>query len=166
MIDLHFVVPLVNQQTREIFEQAMKDHCCIDHVTITEGNSHQAMAAADVVLLASGTAALEGLLLKRPMVVSYKVAPFTAWLARKLLKVPYVSLPNLLAGERLIHEFLQEDAVPEKIGPALLELLEQSEVSQQLNNRFNEIHQDLRRGASESAAEAIIELVSGHDTAK
>lgn len=157
--DLHFVVPLVNPVTRDIFMQALQQAPELNRVTLLDGQSHQAMAAADVVLLASGTAALEGLLLKRPMVVAYRVSAFTAWLAKRLLKVPYVSLPNNLAGEMLVEEYLQDAAVPEKLGPAVLRLLEQPQASQRLIDRFDAIHRDLRRDASNSAAEAVLGLV-------
>ena len=118
------------------------------------------MAAADVVLLASGTATLEALLLKRPMVVAYRMAWLTTFIARRLLKVPYFSLPNLLAGRPVVEEFLQEHAVPEWLGPALMKFLDQPDAAGQLRGLFNDIHISLRQDASKRAADAVEDMLA------
>lgn len=157
--DLHFVVPLVNEHTERVFDEVRQKICPDLSITMIRGRSREVMAAADVVLLASGTAALEAMLLKRPMVVAYKVTGLTAFLAKRLLKVPYVSLPNLLAKQALVGEYLQEDAVAEKLGPALMALLENPQLSSHMQRVFDDIHQSLRQDAANRAADAVLKLV-------
>ena len=126
---------------------------------IITGRSREVMAAADAVLLASGTATLEALLLKRPMVVAYRLARFTYWLARWLVKVPYVSLPNLLAGKGIVEEYIQDAATPENLGKAVLQFLEQPQSAQEMQEVFTGIHTALRQDANHQAAEAVLALV-------
>lgn len=130
-----------------------------DNVTLLEGRSHQAMAAADVVLLASGTATLEATLLKRPMVVGYRVSDLTYRLFRRLLKTPYVSLPNLLGKGELVPELLQHDMTPGALADAVERWLDDEAGRAALQARFHELHVQLRRGASERAAAAVAELL-------
>ena len=160
---LEFVVPLVNDERRVQFEQALNQVksrvATIPRMTLVDGQSREVMAAADVVLLASGTAALEAMLLKRPMVVAYKLATLTYWLAKWLVKVDSVSLPNLLANEKLVPELIQHQATAEHLGRAVLDYFEDTSLPEKLNQRFAQIHQTLRQGASEQAADAIIRLV-------
>nr|MDQ2696623.1 lipid-A-disaccharide synthase [Pseudomonadota bacterium] len=111
------------------------------------------------VLLASGTATLEGLLLQRPMVVAYKVSPITAWIVRRMVKVAYFSQPNLLAGQALVKEFFQAAATVDNLGPAVLELLDDPEAGARQTAAFAAIHRQLRRDASTQAAAAIAELL-------
>lgn len=156
--DLHFVVPMINQARLEQF-QAIKQQIAPElAMTVVLGHSRQAMAAADTVLLASGTASLEALLLKRPMVVAYRLAPVSFLAARLLVKTPYIALPNLLAGRQLIPEFIQHQITTESLGSALLASLEQAD-NEVLMREFNKIHIQLRRNASEQAASAILELI-------
>jgi lipid-A-disaccharide synthase len=124
-----------------------------------ERRSHDVMAAADVVLVTSGTATLETMLFKRPMVVAYRLGNLTYQIARHLVKLPYFSLPNLLADERLVPEFIQHDATPANLAPALLDYLYHPEKTEQLQATFSRIHQLLRRNADESAASAILKIV-------
>lgn len=156
---VHFVVPLATQATRELFEQLVKTHAPTLSITIIAGRSREVMAAADVVLLASGTATLEALLLKRPMVVAYRLVRFTYWLAKWLVKVPYVSLPNLLAGKGIVEEYIQDAATPENLGKAVLRFLEQPQSAQALQKIFSDIHASLRQRADQQAAEAVLALV-------
>lgn len=127
-------------------------------VKLLDGESHLAMQAADVVLTASGTATLEAMLVNRPMVVAYRLAPLTHWLAQRLVKVPYFSLPNLLAGEALVPELLQDDAVPERLGPAVLAWLQQPARRAELQQRFRKLREVLGRNASARAADAVLAL--------
>ncbi|HFQ91461.1 MAG TPA: lipid-A-disaccharide synthase, partial [Chromatiales bacterium] len=113
---------------------------------------------ADAVLVASGTATLEAMLIKRPMVVAYRMAPLGYRLARMLVKLPWYSLPNLLAGERLVPEFIQDEATGEALGAALLRCLEDQPGREAMLERFAEIHARLRGGASTRAAAAVLEV--------
>jgi len=161
---LEFVVPLSNNERRVQFEQAMAQVKAqgsdLPKLTLVDGQSREVMAAADVVLLASGTAALEAMLLKRPMVVAYKLAPLTYWLAKRLVKVENVSLPNLLANESLVPELIQHEATPENLGQTLLDYFDNPATMEKLNHRFDDIHQTLRQDASKQAADAILNLLA------
>lgn len=128
------------------------------------GDAQGAMAAADVVLLSSGTATLEALLLKRPMVICYRLAPLTYAIASRMLKVPYVGLPNLLAGRQLVPEFIQDQVTADNLAESiegLLRDLADGRVGADLIGEFELIHQRLRRGASERAAAAVLRLCGG-----
>ena len=117
------------------------------------------LAACDAVLIASGTATLEAMLFKRPMVVAYRMAGLTFRILKRLVKVGHVSLPNLLAGREVAPEFLQDAATPEAMGPALLERLLPTAKRVETEQTFMELHQMLRRDADQSAAEAVAELL-------
>jgi lipid-A-disaccharide synthase len=157
--DLHFIAPLANPGLKKLFSQQLTDIAPDLPITLLEGQSHQAMAVADVVLMASGTATLEAMLLKRPMVVAYRLNQLTYWLAKRLVHVPYFSLPNLLAQEPLVPEFLQAEVMPEKLGMAILEWLENPDKVAKLQTRFTELHHQLRRDASQQAATAILSKI-------
>ena len=156
--DVHFVVPLANTITRDIFVGALRRHMGDLPVHLIDGQARQVMAASDAVLLASGTATLEALLLKRPMVVAYRLARLTYWLARWLVHLPYFSLPNLLAGRALVPEFLQDEATPEALGAAVLKSLDDTVTRQALITAFNDLHKQLRRDADHSAAAAVLQV--------
>jgi len=130
-------------------------------IRLLQGQSRLLMQAADIALLASGTATLEALLCKLPMLVCYRMAPLSYALISRLLKVPYFSLPNLLAQELLVEELVQEQVVPEQLVPRLKVLLEDRERHARVQARYREIHRSLRRNASERAAEAVLKLVQG-----
>jgi len=156
--DLHFITPLANQERRVQFEAALAQHSGTLPITLVDGKSYEAMAAADVVLLASGTAALEAMLIKRPMVVAYRVAPLTYWIAKRLVKVSNFSLPNLLAQTTLVPEFIQDDVIPEQLALSLLEYIDHPDKTEALERQFSEIHASLRKNASVVAADAILKL--------
>jgi len=130
-------------------------------ITLLTGHSQDAMTAADAVLMASGTTTLEALLLKKPMVVIYKMAPLSAWLLRRLVKSKFISLPNLLTGSALVPEVLQENTRADVLGPLLMDALKNVRLRAQLQAKFDAIHRDLRRNASERAAAALLKLM-GH----
>lgn len=158
---LRFVAPMARPDLRALFE-AVRARVAADlPVTVLEGRSREAMAAADVVLAASGTATLEALLLRRPVVVAYKMAPVTAWvlLRLRMLKVSSYSLPNLLAGEPLVPEFIQGEVEPSRLAAAVRGLLDDPARAAALRDRFAEIQRTLRRGASARAADAVLDLV-------
>ncbi|AFH94842.1 lipid-A-disaccharide synthase [Providencia stuartii] len=157
--DLHIVVPLVNQKRREQFEAIRQQVAPELAVHMLDGQGRDAMIAADATLLASGTAALECMLAKCPMVVGYRMKPFTFWLAKRLVKTPYVSLPNLLAEKEIVKELLQEECQPEKLAQQLIPLLEGGEQVEQLKATFLQLHQLIRCDADKQAAEAVLDLV-------
>lgn len=116
------------------------------------------MIASDAALLASGTAALECMLAKCPMVVGYRMKPFTFWLAKRLVKTDYVSLPNLLAGRELVKELLQDECQPQALAEALKPLLADGKTSHDMHETFRALHQQIRCNADEQAADAVLEL--------
>ncbi len=155
---LEIVVPLVNPKRREQFE-AIKAEVAPDlPMHLLDGKGRAAMVASDAALLASGTAALECMLAKCPMVVGYRMKPFTFWLAKRLVKTDYVSLPNLLAGRELVKELLQDECQPEQLAAALEPLLAAGETRDRLLATFAELHHQIRWNADEQAAAAVLEL--------
>ena len=159
---LRFVAPMANAGARERFERDLHEHAPLAEVHLVDGRAHEAIAASDAVLVASGTATLETALLKRPMVVAYRLAPLTSWLLRemKLVKTQFFSHPNLLAGRPLVPEFFQEQVRPEVLGPAVLEQLDRPDRAA-LIDEYGRIHRMLRCDASQRAADAVLELVAG-----
>ncbi|MDQ1345743.1 MAG: lipid-A-disaccharide synthase [Pseudomonadota bacterium] len=159
---LRFVAPMANAGARERFERDLHEHAPLAEVHLVDGRAHEAIAASDAVLVASGTATLETALLKRPMVVAYRLAPLTSWLLRemKLVKTQFFSHPNLLAGRPLVPEFFLELVRPEVLGPAVLEQLDRPDRAA-LIDEYGRIHRMLRCDASQRAADAVLELVAG-----
>ena len=151
---VRFVLPCANAARRAQVEQMLEGRQL--PLTLLDGQSHQALAACDAVLIASGTATLEALLFKRPMVVAYRLAPLTYWILKRLVKSPYVSLPNLLAQRELVPELLQDDATSEALANTLAPLVRDGSLQ---TERFDEIHRTLRRDASNQAAEAVLALL-------
>lgn len=157
--DLQIVVPLVNQKRRQQFDEIKQQVAPELNVHILDGQARDAMMAADATLLASGTAALECMLTKCPMVVGYRMKPFTFWLAKRLVKTPYVSLPNLLAGKEIVKELLQDECQPEQLAAQLLPLLEGGKQVDALKQTFLQLHQLIRCDADKQAADAVLDLV-------
>lgn len=156
---VQFAVPFVNAALQQIFERAIVQ-CGAQGLSFTavRGRSREVMGAADVVLLASGTATLEAALLKRAMVVTYKVPLLSQWLIRLLSQVKLYAMVNNLAGREVAPELMQENAVPEKLGQAVEEFLLHPEKVQEARDVFAAIHQQLRGGGSARAAEAVLAL--------
>ncbi|MCU0897492.1 MAG: lipid-A-disaccharide synthase [Burkholderiales bacterium] len=158
--DARLLVPLVTRETREIFEAALWKAEARDlPFNLLFGHAQDALAAADVALVASGTATLEAALLRRPMVVTYRANRVSFAIAKRLVTIPYVALPNILAGEFIVPELLQDDATPENLAQALLNLLGDSTVMDALPERFRHIHETLRQGTGERAAAALLPLI-------
>ena len=153
---VRFVLPCASPQRRAQIETLLEGRNL--PLTLLDGQSHLALAACDAVLIASGTATLEALLYKRPMVVAYRLAPLTFWILKRMVKSPYISLPNLLAQRLLVPELLQDDATPEALAQTLLPLIDGGE---EQTRGFDEIHRTLRRDASNQAADAVLSLI-GH----
>jgi len=169
--NLQIVVPIPNTAANAAFKRVLVAHPDADalrpSLRMLVGNARRLMIASDVVLLASGTATLEAMLAKRPMVVAYKVAPITYALVKGLglLKVKSYSLPNVLAGERVVPELMQRDCTPEKLAAATLGMLRDGEAMARIEPRFRELHLQLRQGASARAADAVAELLPSPPTA-
>jgi lipid-A-disaccharide synthase len=158
---LKFIAPMASAATREIFAEALARHAPGLDVRLIDRQSQTALIAADVVLVASGTASLEAALCKRPMVVVYRFGAMTAWILRRLnlVKVKFFAQPNLLADRRVVGEYFQEEIVPESIGAELLMWLEDGERRSGLEREFSRIHAELRRDAGTRAAQAIMALL-------
>lgn len=150
---IRFLLPCATPERREQLEQMLAGRDL--PLTLLNGRSHEALAACDAVLIASGTATLEALLYKRPMVVAYRVAPLTYRILKRLVKSPYISLPNLLAERLLVPELIQDAATPEALAQAVAPLIDGGQVQ---TEGFDVIHRALRRDASLSAADAVLKL--------
>ena len=150
---IHFLLPCATPERREQLEQMLAGRDL--PLTLLNGRSHEALAACDAVLIASGTATLEALLYKRPMVVAYRVAPLTYRILKRLVKSPYISLPNLLAERLLVPELIQDAATPEALAQAVAPLIDGGQMQ---TEGFDVIHRALRRDASVSAADAVLKL--------
>ncbi|EJV2648935.1 lipid-A-disaccharide synthase [Vibrio vulnificus] len=155
--ELGFVVALVNQKRREQFEQAWKEYAPELDFKLVDDTARNVITASDAVMLASGTVALECMLLKRPMVVGYKVNAFTAFLAKRLLKTQYVSLPNILSDSELVKEYLQEACTPENLFAEVSNLLVSD--NQTMLDKFAEMHRWIRKDADQQAANAVLKLI-------
>ena len=161
---VRFLIPAANAARRQQLDDLITDFPDLP-VQVFDGRSHEVLAAADAVLLASGTTALEAMLLKKPMVVSYKTGWLSHAIISRMLKVPYVSLPNLLAGEALVPELLQNEATVERLCEEVLLAVAKSEQHSALLERFAELHRQLRGDAGKRAADAVLSLVgagTGH----
>ena len=163
---LQVVVALVNDAIRDRYLQATKGIELDPPPRLVVGRAREVIAAADVVLTASGTASLEAALLKRPMVVAYIISRWTHRLLRVLglNKLEYFSLPNLLAGRELVPEYLQRQVRPTELGPALERYLNPRGEHENWRDAFTAIHQQLRRNASDGAARAVLGLLSERQT--
>jgi lipid-A-disaccharide synthase len=158
--DVHFVCPTVTRATRDMFQRAVHEHERTDlPLTLLFGHSHEALAAADLALVASGTATLETALFKTPMVIAYRQSPLTWRLMRSMLYLPYVGMPNILAGERLVPELLQDDATPVALSAALVALWRDKTARERQVARFHEFHELLRQNTAVKAAEAVLEVL-------
>lgn len=155
--DLHIVVPLANAKRRQEFEQIKAQIAPNLKVQLFDGQAREAMIASNAAILASGTVALECMLAKCPMVVGYKMKAFTFWLAKKLIKTPYVSLPNILAGKAIVPELLQHDCTPENIANHVIPLLESDNT--ELKATFLSLHKQIRCNADEQAAQAVLDVL-------
>lgn len=152
-----FLVPLVTRETRAIFEQAIFEEQAHDlPIQILFGHAHLAMEAADAVIVASGTATLEAALLKRPMVITYRM-PFLSWqLLKRMNYLPYVGLPNILAGRFVVPELLQHDATPAKLAETILRMVNDKAVIDDIRAEFTRIHELLKQNTEEKAADAVL----------
>ncbi|MEA3134353.1 MAG: lipid-A-disaccharide synthase, partial [Gammaproteobacteria bacterium] len=157
---LLFVAPMASTAVRGLFAAALERIAPLVAVTLVEGRAQTVLIAADVVLVASGTASLEAALCKRPMVVVYRLGAMTAWILRRLnlVKSRFFAQPNLLADRRVVGEYFQQEIVPESIGAELLMWLDDTPRREALEREFLRIHGELRRDASARAAQAVLAM--------
>lgn len=159
--EARFLVPLASRETRNLFEEAIYRNQAEEvGFTLLFGHALDAMIAADIVLVASGTATLEAALLKRPMVITYKMAPLTYSLKKRKKYQPYVGLPNILSGKFVVPELIQEEATPENLANALVNLIQDEPVVRKLEGLFSEIHCSLRQNAAVKATSAILPMLT------
>ena len=158
--EIRFIAAMANARARGVFESALESAGVRERVQIFDGRAQEVMAASDTILLASGTATLEATLVKRPMVVAYRLGALTSFLLKrlKLFKAPFFAQPNLLAGRAIVPEYFNEQVRAEVLGPALVEQLGRADRAE-LVQTFTRIHETLRRDASRRAAQAIVELM-------
>lgn len=156
--DIGFVVPLATRETRRLFEAALQRRADGARLPlrILFGHAVEAMTAADVVLVASGTASLEAALLKRPMVISYRIGNWQYRLMKRMAYLPWVGLPNILCNETVVPELLQDDARPEALADAIDDWLADADARAALARRFTALHLSLRQNTSQKAADAIV----------
>jgi lipid-A-disaccharide synthase len=156
---LKFITSATNEQRNQEFQEHCRRLAPDLPIQFFVGKSHDVMAAADSVLVTSGTATLETMLYKKPMVIGYKMSALTYQIGRHLVKLRYIGLPNLLADELLVPEFIQDNAQPEKMCEALLDFMDHPEKIKLLEDKFLEIHKQLRQNASQTAADAVMSLL-------
>lgn len=159
--DAQFLVPLVTRETRELFEAAVYRNQAHDlPIKVLFGHAHMAMAAADGILVASGTATLEAALFQRPMVIAYRMSAWTWPIMKRMGYLPWVGLPNILAGKTVVPELLQDKATPEALADELLRMVYDKQRVQDIQATFAEIHAQLRQNNAEKAATAILGMIS------
>lgn len=158
--DVRFVTPVSAPRLRPAIEQHLEAAGVAEHFTLLDGKAQAAMSAADVILLASGTAVLEAAMLRKPAVATYRVNSLTWWIgmALRLVRVAHFTLPNLLTEEPLVPEFIQDDAEPGAIAAAVVELLENPERRQFISERFDRLRAELALDADQHAADAVLDL--------
>lgn len=156
-----FVVPLTTRETRLQFEMAIYTQEATDiPFRLLFGHAQDALGAADVSLVASGTATLEAALIKRPMVITYKIAKLSYWIMKRMAYQPFVGLPNVLAGREVVPEILQDQATPENLAEALVKLYEDKANAEAIAEVFTDIHYQLRQNTAEKAANAVIQCLN------
>ncbi len=160
--EVRFLVPLVTRETRALFEEEVYRRDARElAMTLLFGHAQDALGACDVALAASGTVTLEAALNHRAMVIAYRVAPLSWAIASRLVRVRHIGLPNILCGEPVVPEFLQDDVTPENLAQAVVNLLNDGPVRRAVEQRFERLHGELRRNAAERAADALVPLIPG-----
>jgi lipid-A-disaccharide synthase len=151
-----FLVPLITRETRHIFELAIFHEYESLPIQILFGHAHDAMEAADIVIVASGTATLEAALLKKPMVITYRMSKLSWQILKRMRLQPYVGLPNVLAEKFVVPELLQDESTPEKLAEATIKLLSDADNIAEIKAEFTKIHHSLKQNTAEKAANAIL----------
>lgn len=162
--NVRFIIPAANEKLHDRLSQLIRDKYTDLNIQLVLGHSREVMAISDTILIASGTATLEALLMGTPMVVGYKAGWLTYQIIIRMIELKLYSLPNILAGEEIVPEFWQQRLAPELAGPALLRSLQDEAYRQTLKQRFAEIHQQLDINADERAADAVLALLHEKET--
>ncbi len=161
---VQFLVPLVTRETRDLFTRAWHELLTLTpdtpvQIQIMFGHAHEAMTAADAVLVASGTATLEAALLKKPMVITYKMSSLSWQLLKRLRLQPYVGLPNILAGQSLVPELLQDAATPDTLAQTLYNVLADKQGLVRLQEKYRQIHLQLKQNSAQKAAAVVAQFL-------
>lgn len=158
--DAHFVAPMASGAMLDMFKLALRRHAALDlPLKLMFGHSHEALCAADVALVASGTATLETALFKTPMVITYRQSMLNSVLMKRMIYLPYIGLPNILAGEQFVPEYVQAKATHEALAKALLDLLNDKDARAAQVERFRKIHTVLKQGTADIAAETVLKVL-------
>jgi lipid-A-disaccharide synthase len=155
---LRFIIPCASSSRKQQIE-AMLGDAENDNFILLDGNSHLGISAADAVLLASGTATLEAMLLKRPMVVCYRIAALTYAVASRMMKIPLFALPNLLAGKQLVPEYIQDRVTVPNLVAEINSIFRNPAASEELLVEFETIHKSIRLNANRQAADSVLKLI-------
>ncbi len=154
--DAHFIIPCIHQKARYFIEQCLNNLHDVDDFTVVDGQAQLVMEASDYLIVTSGTATLEAALMKRPMVIAIKVHSFSYWLIKKMLIIPWIGLPNILAKRLVVPELVQAEATADNIAVALGKLMSDEDLQQKQLNVFNEQYKVLKKNASNLAADAVV----------
>ncbi|MAD58260.1 MAG: lipid-A-disaccharide synthase [Porticoccus sp.] len=158
LANLQIIIPAATPERKIQIQKTLKNYLLND-VRILDGDSHLAISAADVVLLSSGTSTLEAMLMRKPMVVSYRLGILTYALISRIVKIKYAALPNLLVDEPLVPEYLEKNATLENIVPAVMNFFDNPDDVIKLKKRYEVIHESLKCGGSDMAAKALVRLL-------
>lgn len=156
--ELRFVLPAAGARLYERLRELIAQSTVSASILLTEGRSHEVLAACDIALVGSGTATLETALFGRPMVIAYRMAPVSYWIMRKMGYLPWVGLPNILCNDWVVPEFIQQAATPPAMGQALLAQLDDPALRERITARFVDLHGQLRQGCAQRAAQVLLEL--------
>ena len=156
LFDVEYLIPAVNADRKADILQQLKLSSVIHKVHVFDRQSHDVMLASELVIMASGTTTLEAMLLKKPMIIAYQMSALSFAIISRLVRVPFVGLPNLLAGKKLVPEFIQKNATADNISHSALSFLTQSEKTSALQASFLNLHTELRKNASENAVNIIV----------
>ncbi len=155
--DAKFIVPLITRETRNIFDKALaKSKDSSLKMNLLFSHAHEAMEAADFVVVASGTATLEAALLKKPMIITYRMSIISWWLLKVMRYIPYVGLPNVLASKYIVPELLQKNATPEKLNETMVAMLEDKKGLKDIKETFTDIHRTLKQNSAKKSAEVVL----------
>lgn len=158
--DIRFISACPNELREQQLRAYLQELGGLD-INIFQGQATTIMAASDAILLASGTASLQAMLVKRPTVIAYKMSPLVFAIAKRIVKIPYIGLPNLLANKSVMPEFIQAEVIPEKMGQQLLAFLDSPTDNEKQNAFYEKMHLELKKNAGETAATAIGQLIKG-----